>query len=428
MKTFLVLLVAATAAFAYDPACVSEWQSQRPCFWDLLRDAFGINEGLSVEDLKETIGDCYEDNDCSVPPYMMGGGSGAPEPEPEADDDDTVLRYRRHARGGRGGGGRGGGRRGSSRMRDFVRVKDCVQQAIGQEPFEAVKDCVKQRSGVDSLPPFMNRPPRFGLAVLHNKKCPYLKMMKFLAISERLPAMSKRLCGNDETKATAVKQCILEGTGVDISAIDRDSVKDSLCENKDSCYTEKLTECRDDLSEMMSNACTCKEELANEALTTCARQLSVELPEELTMPCDELLEQKKRKFDMCNEQFEWPSADEIMRHHRRGGHGHGHRGHGHGRVKRHGDHHRSHSHGCDDCNDDDDDDKRVRRQVDDSRDDSDDDDESLSMENGDNSDDDDGDSRRVRRHNHDSHDGSHHDSHDCDDCDNDDDDDDAWLF
>jgi hypothetical protein len=335
MKLLVAFVALIAVAFSLDASCKDEYKSQKNCFMEIGRYAFGVDDDVDMSEMKELTKQCFIDHGCRLPPNMDSSSSSSE--EEDEDEEDTVLaRHRRSA---------------PSFMRDFVRMKKCVDDDLGRDSFDAIKECVQERTG-NELPPFMKKPPRLGLSALQNKKCPYLRLMKFLAISPQMPKMTKRLCHNDQAKTDALVACIDDAIGVDIMNLNRDEIKDRLCERKDDCYTPKLTQCRDDIQEMIEAACACKTELCNDAMTTCAEELDVTLPEELTMPCDDLMEKMRQKFDMCHESFAWPTEEELRKMMRkRKGHGKRVRRHGHGHHDRHG-HDCDGNHDCDACNDD----------------------------------------------------------------------------
>jgi hypothetical protein len=286
----VVVACSASLSFAMDPLCMAEMTGQRGCFWDIMKDAFGMNDDLTMETAKSTITQCFEASECKVPGRR---------------DSSSHRVKREHHQ--------------TDFQKDFKKVKDCVEEEIGEDPFQAVKTCVQEDIG-SVLPPFMLKPPKSGFAVLHNTKCPYLRLMKYIAAMNNMDDVMKGMCGGDADKVAAVQTCVQEGTGVDMMTIDRDAVKSTICENKDTCSTEKMVECREGITDMLQSACECRNSVAGEATTTCAAELNIELPALFTMTCEEIKEHNSKKFNMCHADFEWPSMQEIMGKH----HGHHH--------------------------------------------------------------------------------------------------------
>ena len=59
-----------------------------------------------------------------------------------------------------------------------------------------------------------------------------------LAMTNTMDDRLNEMCDGDTAKVDQAVNCIEEGTGIDVTAIDRDAVRESICEQKQTCFTE----------------------------------------------------------------------------------------------------------------------------------------------------------------------------------------------
>jgi hypothetical protein len=291
-----------------DPECKKEWKAQMSCFAGVFMRSVGMNEGFNFLEIKDTAKNCLTDAGCQIPKSLSGGGDG--------------RRVKR-----------GGGRH----PYHSPEVIECMKGKFeGKHPKEVVKQCIET-----ALPgvPVMDKWLRPYHGPRRNDRCPYRKVMLFLSKSDQMEARLAKYCGDDQDKADQVVECMEDATGVDLMNIDREQIREDICSQKETCFTEKLSECRESIQRVFDVICDCKMAEIEPKRVQCMEELgltSTSPYEGLT--CSELKAKVHQDYDMCADGFEWPEDDQedeestrrLMRLRRHNDH-HDDSHHGHGR-------------------------------------------------------------------------------------------------